>query len=202
MINEESELVIASNNPGKVGEIQLLFRHLPFRLQGLRDFPNIVEVEEIGSTFEENAVLKARGYALQTRKLTLADDSGLEIAALNDAPGIQSARYAEENGGYRKTMALLLHKLDRMQDFHRAARFICSMALANETGEILFTANGVCSGTIANAPAGTNGFGYDPIFIPAGFNETFGELSDAIKQQISHRGRACLKIMPFLRGLA
>jgi len=199
-MNIQQKLVIATGNLGKAAEILGLFRDVPFTLQTLRDFQNIIEVEESGSTFEENAILKARGYSVQTGNLTLADDSGLEIAALDGSPGILSARYAGADTAYREKIDLLLNELQATGNRNRAARFVCSMALADEAGEILATGTGICVGTIAREPAGENGFGYDPIFIPTGFAETFGQLSDDIKQQISHRARASVKILRYLHG--
>ncbi|CAN5448303.1 MAG: RdgB/HAM1 family non-canonical purine NTP pyrophosphatase [Acidobacteriota bacterium] len=195
---KNTELLFASNNRGKVREMQRLFEGLPITFRCLPDFPSVKEVEETGLTFEENAALKARGYAGQTGLCALADDSGLEIAALGGAPGVHSSRYAGAHTGYDEKIRLLLHEIDRTGDVRRNARFVCEMALADKNGEILTTARGVCDGFIANELRGTNGFGYDPIFIPAGYDATFGELPDDIKQQISHRGHACVKIMRYL----
>ena len=192
------KLLIATHNSGKIAELKSLFGRLPVRLFSLRDFENITSIEETGTTFEENARLKARGYAIQTGTCALADDSGLEIAALNNAPGVISARYAGENSGFDEKMEKVLAQLDRTGDLIRAARFVCVMALAGEDGNILFTAKGVCEGTIAEKPRGTNGFGYDPIFVPAGFKYTFGELPEDIKRKISHRGRASAIIIRYL----
>lgn len=200
MFGKRIKLLIATGNPGKVVEITRLIGDAPVTLKTLRDFPNIKEVAETGSTFEENAILKAKGYSFQSGLWTLADDSGLEIEALNSAPGIHSGRYASDKMDYNEKMSLLLGELDRTGDTRRSARFVCSMALANGRGEIVLTSAGICEGKIAKTPRGTNGFGYDPIFMPAGFAETLGELSDEIKQHISHRARASLKIMRYLLG--
>jgi XTP/dITP diphosphohydrolase len=129
----------------------------------------------------------------------LADDSGLEVAALDGAPGIFSARYAGENANDREKINKLLRKLNEKQPAERFARFVCAMAIADEKGEIKFVAEGVCDGRISLEPRGNNGFGYDPIFIPEEFNETFGELSNDIKRQISHRARAFKQIIQYLR---
>ena len=193
-----NKLLIATNNPGKIAELKALLEDLPVILLNLRDFENIAEVEETGATFEENAVLKARGYAVQTRIWALADDSGLQIAALNNEPGVLSARYAGETTSFDEKMEKVLTEMDRTGDENRAARFVCAMALANENGEIMFTAEGACEGTIAAKPLGTNGFGYDPIFVPAGFEQTFGELSGDVKRKISHRARASAIIIRYL----
>ena len=177
---------------------------LPIEVGYLGNFADVEEVAETGGTFHENARLKAAGYALQTGSYTLADDSGLEIAALGGEPGILSARYGGEKMGYPDKMDLLLSKLAEIPENtinapgSRKARFICVMAVASPEGEILHEAEGICEGKIALGPRGTNGFGYDPIFIPDGFAATFGELGDDIKQQISHRARAISEIMRFL----
>ncbi len=197
-------LLIATKNPGKIDEIRRLLTGLPIEAGYLGDFADVKEVAETGSTFHENARLKASGYALQTGSYALADDSGLEIALLGGAPGVLSARYGGENMGYPEKMKLVLSKLAQTpENAHeepgeRRARFICVMAVASPEGEILHEAEGICGGKIAPEPRGMNGFGYDPIFIPDGFSGTFGELGDDIKQQISHRARAISEIMRFL----
>jgi XTP/dITP diphosphohydrolase len=192
------ELLIATHNKGKLAEIERFLDNEPFLVKGLSDFAEIEEVAETGDTFSENAILKARGYALQTGTFSLADDSGLEIAALDGAPGVFSARYGGEDSGYEEKMRMVLAKLAQTPAAERRARFVCVMALANEQGEIIHTAEGICDGSIALQPRGNNGFGYDPIFIPDGFSDTFGELETGVKQQISHRKRAFVRIMPFL----
>ena len=193
------KILIATKNTGKVKEIKEMLAELPFRLQNLSDFLEIIEPEETGATFAENAALKARYYALQSGIWALADDSGLEVAALNNAPGIYSARYAGENASDSERIVKLLQELDRTGDENRRARFVCAMAIADKTGAIRFAAKGFCDGKIAFEAVGENGFGYDPIFIPDGFAETFGELSNDIKQRISHRKRAICKIIQQLR---
>lgn len=193
------KILIATKNTGKVKEIKEMLAELPFRLQNLSDFLEIIEPEETGATFAENAALKARYYALQSVIWALADDSGLEVEALNNAPGIYSARYAGENASDGERITKLLAELDRTGDENRRARFVCAMAVADETGAIRFAAKGFCDGKIAFEAVGENGFGYDPIFIPDGFAETFGELSNDIKQCTSHRKRAICKIIQQLR---
>ena len=200
MHKTEMELLIATSNKGKVREIEELFRGTAVRFRNLRDFSPVSDVPETGSTFEENAILKARGYALQTGIWALADDSGLEIAALDNAPGVLSARYGGDETSFHQKMSMLLGEMELAKNLCRDARFVCSMALANGQGGILATAEGVCEGKIADAPRGNRGFGYDPMFIPAGFEETFGELADDIKREISHRARASVKIMRYLLG--
>lgn len=194
------KLLVATGNKGKIKEIGALLKDAPYEVLGLSDFPGIVEVEETGNTFAENAILKARGYAGQTGCLTLADDSGLEVLALGGAPGVFSARYGGADTGYNEKIALLLDEIDKTGSKDRRARFACVMALASETGGIIHTSEGFCEGRIGFEPVGDNGFGYDPVFIPDGYGSTFGELADDIKQQISHRARAINGIIRFLAG--
>lgn len=198
MANTTNSIVLATGNPGKIRELRELLREIPFELRSLRDFGYVKEVEETGSTFQENAVLKARGFAQQTGHITLADDSGLEIAALDDTPGVQSARFAGAGAGYDVKNAKLLGLLDESGDTERRARFVCVMALADGRGQVIHTAEGICAGSIAHSPRGNRGFGYDPIFVPDGFDQTFGELGDEVKQRISHRARATELIIRYL----
>lgn len=192
------KLLVATNNLGKLAELRSLLADLPLELIGLSDFENVTEVEETGTTFIDNAKLKATGYAQQTDLLALADDSGLEVDALDGRPGVLSARYGGDVG-FDQKMQLLLGEMNDSVTDSRAARFVCSIAIAAPNGKILYTTEGICPGNIAAEPFGNGGFGYDPIFVPDGFNETFGELSTAVKQKISHRARAFEQIMPFLR---
>ena len=196
------QILLATRNSGKVVELRKLMEGLPFEVVGLDQFPAVSEVKETGTTFAENAVLKARGYARQCGLHTLADDSGLEVAALNGRPGVLSARYCGEGAGYDVKIAELLREIERSNSSDRRARFVANIAFADPNGEILFEVEDVCEGAIADHPRGTNGFGYDPIFVPDGFAETFGELSDEIKNSISHRARAARKIMRYLRDFA
>jgi XTP/dITP diphosphohydrolase len=194
------EILIATQNAGKVREMTKLLEGLPIILRNLRDFENIAEPEETGSTFLENAVLKAEYYSLQTNLPALADDSGLEVEALGGAPGIFSARYAGSDATDAERTVKLLAEIEKTGDEKRLARFVCAAALTDEKGRTIQTALGICDGKIAFAPRGANGFGYDPVFIPAGFSQTFAEISASTKQQISHRARALEKIIEFLRG--
>lgn len=193
------KLLVATNNAGKIKELNELLADLPVELLGLKDFENTFEPAETGATFTENAILKANSYARQTGFWALSDDSGLEVEALNGAPGIFSARYAGANATDAERIAKLLGELAEKGAHERRARFVCAMAIADETGAIKFSAEGICAGKIALNMRGANGFGYDPIFIPDGYEQTFGELSSVIKDKISHRARAIIKIMRFLR---
>lgn len=198
MSSESNKLLIATHNRGKFDELMHLFAGLHIELQSLNHFENVLEVEETGSTFAENARLKARNYAIQTGMVALADDSGLEVEALDDRPGVFSARYGGERADFGEKMVKLLEELDRTSDEHRRARFVCAIAIADSKGEVITNVEGVCSGKIAAAPRGSGGFGYDPLFIPDGFDQTFGELPNEVKQKISHRARAFNEIIPFL----
>ena len=199
MPNERSKLLVATGNKGKLSELKGLLADVPIELLSLSDIGSFDQVEETGATFAENAALKARGYALRAGILTLADDSGLEVAALDNRPGVLSARYGGADLGFDEKMLMLLDELERTSGNNRTARFVCSMAVADSAGEVVHSAEGICNGKIAQKPRGTGGFGYDPLFIPDGFENTFGELSNAVKQKISHRFRAFEQIIPFLR---
>lgn len=191
-------LLIATMNPGKVAELGEMLAELGITAVGLGAFPNVRGVEESGSTFLENARLKASNYAIQTGLPSLADDSGLEVATLGGRPGVHSARYGGDVS-FPERMRLLLDELKASGSTDRRARFVCSIALASADGQIVATTEGICNGRLTDEPHGNGGFGYDPVFVPDGYEMTFGELSSAIKAQISHRKRAFSQIMPFLR---
>jgi XTP/dITP diphosphohydrolase len=194
-----NKILLATNNPGKIAELRSMIAELPFEICGIADFPDIVEVEETGSTIGENARLKATGYALQTGVTAMADDSGLEVDGLDGRPGVLSARYGGEGTSFEKKMKMLLGELEKADSPDRSAQFSCAIAISDENGRILFESEGICRGRIALSPIGTGGFGYDPIFVPDGYEQTFGELSGAVKHNISHRSRAFSQIIPFLR---
>lgn len=196
------ELLIATKNIGKIRELEKLLADLPFVLRNTAEFPDIIEPEETGITFAENAILKAQYYAQKTGIWALADDSGLEVEALNGHPGVFSARYGGADATNDEKIAKLLNELAQTNDKQRLARFVCSMAISDENGGIRVLTEGICNGKITSSPKGINGFGYDPIFIPDSFLQTFGELSDEIKQKISHRSRATEKIIDFLRNFS
>jgi XTP/dITP diphosphohydrolase len=193
-----TELLIATSNAGKVREALPLLDGLPLRWRSLAEFPGIAEVEETGATFAENAALKATAYAAQTGLWTLADDSGLEVDALGGAPGIFSARYGGKGASDAERIARLLDELSRTGDSERRARFVCVIAIADPDARLVNTSTGTCEGSIAFAPRGEGGFGYDPVFIPDGYQESFGELPPELKQRISHRARALGAARSFL----
>lgn len=185
-----TRIVIATSNPGKVRELAGLLNPLPIEIVDLSGFPVVAPPEETGTTFEENARIKAAEYARHLGEWVIADDSGLEIDALNGEPGVHSARFAGVGTSYAEKMKTVLAELANVDKSNRGSRFVSVIALADPTGKIAFSVEGICSGQIAPEPRGTNGFGYDPIFIPDGFDMTFGELNDSQKQAVSHRGRA------------
>ena len=191
-------ILLATDNPGKITELRSMIAELPIEVCCLADFNTVSEVEETGATFAENARLKAIGYALQTGLTSLADDSGLVVEALDGRPGVLSARYGGVGTSFENKMKMLLDELEKADSADRSAQFSCAIAISDENGRILFESEGICRGRIALSPMGCGGFGYDPIFIPDGHDATFGELSGAIKQNISHRALAFSEIIPFL----
>jgi len=193
-------LLLATRNDGKLTEFRQLLGNLPLSLCDLTDFPDVETVPETGESFIDNASLKAAGYATQTGLLTLADDSGLEVEALGGAPGILSARYAGEGASDADRTARLLAELSIIPPAKRSARFVSAVAIANREGQILNVSVGTCDGHIGFAARGTGGFGYDPIFIPSGYEKSFAELKSEIKNQISHRARALAGAREFLVG--
>jgi XTP/dITP diphosphohydrolase len=200
-VNTPRSLLVATRNDGKLEELRQLLGEFPLDLYGLADFPGVIAVPETGDSFIENASLKAAGYAKQTGLLTLADDSGLEVHALDGAPGVFSARYAGEGASDAERTTKLLSELSTFPAPKRTARFVSAIAIANGEGQILNTSVGTCDGHIDFAPRGSRGFGYDPVFIPIESDKTFAELEPGIKNQISHRARALLSAREVLRTL-
>lgn len=194
-------LLLGTRNPGKVIEIVSILADSDWSFTSLQEFPNVGEAEENFTTFAENAIAKAQFYASATGVCALADDSGLEVAALNGAPGVFSARYAGAHASDADRRTLLLSELSKVDDPNRRARFVAVVAIAKPNGEILNLSEGACSGIITSEPRGTGGFGYDPIFIPDGYAQTFAELPDTIKNEISHRARALMGTRTFLSQL-
>lgn len=193
------KLLIATHNQGKRAEYAAILGDLPLKLITLTDLDIDVEIEETGTTFEENALRKARGYAALTGLLTLADDSGLEVDALDGAPGIRSARYAGPEASDEDLYTLLLHHLRDVPDAERSARFRCVIALVWPEGreEVV---EGECEGHILREPRGERGFGYDPIFYVPQKGKTMAQLPMEVKNRISHRGRAAVKAKKVLRA--
>ncbi len=182
-------LLLATSNPHKLEEFRAIFTDLPLKLLTLNDLRLDMEVEETGTTFAENAELKARAYAQASGMLTLADDSGLEIDTLGGAPGIQSARYLGRGTSYEERFRRILEQMKGLPMERRTARFRCAIALAEPTGYTRIV-DGVIEGVIADSPRGENGFGYDPIFYVPELGKTLAELAPVHKNRISHRARA------------
>lgn len=193
-----SRLLIATGNEGKAREIARILHGLDIEIVDLRSLGRIDSVEETGSTFAENAELKAAGYASSAGLFTLADDSGLEVAELGGRPGVFSARYGGSHLSDRERSELLLGEMSAIPSGRRNARFVAAVSLADPSGKIVRTFHGSCYGSIADAPRGEHGFGYDPIFVPENWRRTFGELPDEIKSSLSHRSRALSKLIEFL----
>lgn len=193
------ELLIATTNAGKLREIRRILDGVPISLKSLADFPEVPVAEETGASFAENAKQKALHYARLTGMRAMAEDSGLEIDALDRAPGVYSARYLREDATYEERFADLARRVrERERDMrHRTARFVCALAVA-EGSRIVFEATGSVEGLVADAPAGTSGFGYDPIFYYPPYGRTFGEVSDAEKSEVSHRGQAMRALRDYL----
>ncbi len=196
-----TKLLVATHNKGKVAEFTDMLQDLEIEWLSLDDVGVTEDVEETGLTFRENGVLKARAYAAETGLLTLADDSGLEVDALDGAPGVYTARYGGTGLTAVQRYQKLLNDLKQVPAPQRTARFRCVIVLAAPDGALLGESEGVCEGRIALAPAGDNGFGYDPIFYLPQFDQTMAQLAAAQKHQISHRGRAMQAIAPRLRAV-
>lgn len=192
-----TKLVVASHNDGKIAEIKTLLTPLNIEVQSAKEL-RLADVEETGKTFDENAKLKAEAISLMCGLPCLADDSGLCIDALNGRPGVYSARYAP-NRDFKEGIKMLLNEMKESGSNNRNAHFTCVLALAlpNEKVKIF---EGRVDGTIAEKPKGDNGFGYDPIFIPEGYTESFAELNGEIKNSMSHRGRALEKLIKELKN--
>lgn len=198
------ELLIASTNRGKVAEIESSLQHLPLKIIPLQTLENFPIVVEDGATYEENAVKKATTLAEYSGYLTLADDSGLEVDALNGAPGIYSARYSGAEGDDQKNNEKLLNALQEVPEDRRTARFVCVLALcgpqSREPKKKMIVRES-CEGRIAFSPKGQNGFGYDPLFFYAPFGKTFGEIDRETKATVSHRGKAIKKLAQSLSSI-
>lgn len=190
----QETILLASANPHKIEELRQILEKYGIELKSTRDFPVGKEVEEDQPTLEGNALKKARYWHRLTGLPALADDTGLEVEALNGAPGVYSARYAGENGTYKQNVEKLLRELGGSRN--RQSQFRTVIAYVNGGREHCF--EGVCKGEITTEPKGEKGFGYDPVFCPEGYRKTFAELDAAEKNRISHRGRALQKFLEFL----
>ncbi|MCV7144548.1 RdgB/HAM1 family non-canonical purine NTP pyrophosphatase [Mycobacterium riyadhense] len=198
-----TKLLVASRNPKKLAELRRMLDGAGvsgLTLVSLNDVAPFDEAPETGATFEDNALAKARGGFAATGLATVADDSGLEVAALGGMPGVLSARWSGRHGDDAGNTALLLAQLRDVPDERRGAAFVSACALVSGSGEVVV--RGEWPGAIAREPRGDGGFGYDPVFIPDGSERTAAQLSPAEKDAVSHRGRALRLLLPALRALA
>ena len=191
------ELVVATKNKKKLEEIKDLLKGLNLRILSLADFPDSPHIEEDGLTFEQNALKKATTIAMFTKKLTLGEDSGLEVKELNNAPGIFSSRFSGGKSTDKKNNLKLLRLLRKTPLSKRSARYRCCVALVDKH-KIIYVGCSDCQGKIALKSSGKLGFGYDPLFIPKGYDKTFGVLNPEIKRKISHRAKALKKLLPVI----
>jgi XTP/dITP diphosphohydrolase len=191
-------LLLGTRNRKKREEIVEILGDLTIGFGDLSDRPDVPDVEETGTTFEENARLKATAFAQATGQWTLAEDSGLVVPALNGRPGVYSARYAGKQGDDAANNRRLLAELAPLSDDRRAAYYVCVAVLADPGGEVKATSEGRCHGTIIEELRGSGGFGYDPLFLIPEFHKTFGELSARVKHALSHRSRALERLRPAL----
>ncbi|OPZ28005.1 MAG: Non-canonical purine NTP pyrophosphatase [Lentisphaerae bacterium ADurb.BinA184] len=185
-------ILAATGNPHKLAEIRAILAPCGFRILGAADVGGIPAVVEDGLTFADNAARKATTVAAALRRPAFADDSGLEVRALAGRPGVFSARYAGEGAGDRANLDKLLAEMRDAAD--RTARFVCVIAVADAAGRLAGTVSGEVRGRLIEAPRGVNGFGYDPVFVPDGFEQTFAELPAEVKNRLSHRGQALARL--------
>lgn len=188
-MKQKGRIVFATGNVGKMREIRMIMEDMGMEILSMKEIGINPDIVEDGTTFTENAIIKAKAVAALTDAIVLADDSGLEIDALNKEPGIYSARYMGEDTSYRIKNANLIERLEGVPDEKRTARFVCAIAAVLPNGELLTTL-GTVEGRIGYEEKGANGFGYDPIFFLPEFGCTSAELTDEQKNEISHRGKA------------
>src|SRR5262245_13631409 len=192
-------LLVATTNQDKLREIRSLLADVPVDLLTLRDLPPLAEPEETGSTFADNARLKARYYAEASHLVTVAEDSGLVIDALDGEPGVRSARFLRPDASYPERFDAIFRRLSERPERGRAARFMCAIAVVDH-GQILFETVGTIEGEIAEAPRGSRGFGYDPIFYYPPHRATLAEVTEDAKLAVAHRGEAFRALAAWLRG--
>lgn len=195
------KILLATQNQGKVKELQEMLADAPIEVLSLKDIPDWEEVEETGSTFAENAAIKAHAAAERTGYIALADDSGLEVDALGGAPGVYSARYAGEPKDDERNNDKLLEALEKVPDEERTGRFRCALVVATPEGQEFLT-EGTVEGRILRTRRGKEGFGYDPLFFLADFGRTMAELTLVQKNKVSHRAQAFIQAIPILKNLA
>lgn len=195
------EVVLATRNMKKCAELCALLAPYAVAVRSLDDYRGVPEVIEDGVTFSENAARKASQVARALGRWTIGEDSGLEVDALNGAPGVYSARFSGAGATDASNNALLAARLAETRDELRSARYVCHVAVADPMGNVRLHVEATCRGRITREPRGTQGFGYDPYFLIPELHRTFGELSPLVKQQLSHRGRALRKLIPSLLAL-
>jgi len=195
------KIIFATGNKGKIKEIQMILADLGVEVITMKDAGIVIDIEENGRTYEENALIKARAVAEHTDAIVMADDSGLEIDYLNNEPGIYSARYMGEDTSYTIKNANLIERLNGVPDEERTARFVCAIAAVLPNGKEI-TTRGIIEGRIGYEEKGSNGFGYDPIFYVPRFGKTTAELSEEEKNQVSHRGNALMLMKEELKKYA
>jgi XTP/dITP diphosphohydrolase len=195
------QIVIATRNLKKGIELRALLAAFEVEVIGLADFPNVPEVVEDGATFAENAAKKAAQNATHLGRWTIGEDSGLEVDALQGAPGVYSARFSGPGATDEANNARLISELADVPDERRGARYVCHIAVADPSGRVRLQVEEVCRGRMIREPRGTNGFGYDPYFLIPELHRTFGEVSPLVKRQISHRGRALRRLVPQLLAI-
>jgi XTP/dITP diphosphohydrolase len=189
-------VVLSSRNRKKIGEVMELLAPWKIQVQGVQEFDGVEDVEETGTTFAENADLKAITVARKLGRWTIAEDSGLCVVALGNAPGVYSARYGGEPSSDARNNAKLLAELARLQDPDRRAFYVCHAVLSDPEGRIRVRTEGRCHGEILAEYHGNHGFGYDPLFLVPEYHQTFGQLAPAVKRHISHRARAFEQFIP------
>lgn len=193
VISVKEKIIFATKNKGKIREINMIMEDSDYEVISMEEAGIHLDIVEDGTTFEENAIIKAKAVMEVANCIVMADDSGLEVDYLDKAPGVYSARFGGENTSYRIKNKMIIDKLEGVRDEERTARFVCVIATSFPDGEIL-TSRGTIEGIIINEERGSNGFGYDPIFYIAEYSRTTAEMDKELKNKISHRGKA-LRIM-------
>jgi len=208
IVNRETDLLIATGNPNKLREIRQLLAGVPVTLHSLAELPPVVEPEETGATFADNARLKARYYSAHLARtgvsweasaLTVAEDSGLVVDAMDGEPGVRSARFLREDASYQERFTEIYRRLAERPDAGRSARFVCALAVMRGE-DLVFETRGTVEGEIATHPEGTKGFGYDPIFLFLPYGRTLADVSDDEKLRVAHRGHAFRALAEWLKN--
>ena len=198
-MNAMPRLVLGSHNKKKLKELVELLRDLPLEVTDLTPYPDVPDVDETGTTFEENARLKATQVAVALGEWVVGEDSGLVVPSLGGQPGVYSARWSGQHGDDAANNAKLLRELAGKAEDSRAAYYVSTCALSDPTGQVVAVVEGRCWGVIAAQARGDGGFGYDPLFVIPEYHASFGELSSTVKHALSHRGRSVTKLRPIVR---